>query len=326
MNNNIYSLGQIRRQRTRKKRIIRLSIFCLVLIAGFLAHRFYLQPSTAVPLAKDYPDVLAVTNAFTAPPSVTQSSSLKAVVEKSLEGTQGTYSVVINNLKTGENYLKDDHRVFEAASLYKLWVMATVYQQIQQGKLKETLVLSQSIPTLNKKFSIDPESAEQAEGGITMSVNTALNQMITISHNYAALLLTEKIRLSTVGNWLKQNNFTESTVGTSSELPMTTAAETALFLEKIYKQQLVDAQSSQKMLELLKGQKLNGKLPKNLPPGTVVAHKTGELGWFSHDAGIIFTPKGDYIIVVMSESKSPKGAEERIAQLSKSVYDYFIRQ
>jgi beta-lactamase class A len=55
-----------------------------------------------------------------------------------------------------------------------------------------------------------------------------------------------------------------------------------------------------------------------------MAHKTGELGQVSHDGGIVYTEKGDYIIVVLSESTLPKGAEERIANISKDVYAYFM--
>ena len=77
------------------------------------------------------------------------------------------------------------------------------------------------------------------------------------------------------------------------------------------------------MMELLKNQKLNKKLPKYLPEGTVLAHKTGEIGWVSHDGGIVFQENGDYIIVVLSESSVPAGAEDRIAKISEAAYQYF---
>ena len=77
------------------------------------------------------------------------------------------------------------------------------------------------------------------------------------------------------------------------------------------------------MTTLLKGQVLNEKIPKYLPPNTVFAHKTGELGQYSHDGGIVFANFGDYIIVVLSKSSSPKDANERIAEISKEVYKYF---
>lgn len=252
--------------------------------------------------------------------------SLHEVIEKSLEGTQGTYSVYIKHLKTNESYAHNENRVYESGSLYKLWTMATVFDQLESGELEEDQKLSQGIAVLNRKFSISPENAEQTSGTITLTVKEALNQMITISHNYAALLLTEKIKLSTVGKWLDENKFTNSKVGSDGSAPQTTALDMALFLERLYRAELGSAENTNKMLDLLKAQKLNNKLPLYLPAGTIIAHKTGELGWYSHDAGIVYTQKGDYIIVVLSESSSPKGAEERIGQLSKNVFDYFSKK
>lgn len=249
--------------------------------------------------------------------------SLQQVVEKSLEGTSGTYGIYIKNLKTGESYSFNDNKSFESGSLYKLWTMATVFDQMEAGALKEDDKLSQGIAVLNRKFSIDPANAEQTSGTITLTVKEALNQMITISHNYAALLLTEKVKLSTVSKWLEDNKFTNSKVGTDGSAPTTTPLDIALFMERLHKGELASPENTTKMIDLLKAQKLNNKLPLNLPPGTVIAHKTGELGWFSHDAGIIYTDKGEYLIVAMSESPSPKGAEERIAQLSQNVLNYF---
>lgn len=247
-------------------------------------------------------------------------SKLDEVTSKALKGTKGKYAVVIKNLKSGEEFFLNEHRSFEAGSLYKVWILAAAYKQIEEGKIKEDQVLSQDIETLNKKFKIASESAEQKEGRITLSVKSAMKQMITISHNYAALLVTEKVRVSNVGNFLKDNGFAESAVG---EPPKTTAYDIAVFFEKLYKGELASEENTQIMVDLLKGQKLNNKLPKYLPKEVEIAHKTGELGWFSHDAGIVFSEKGDYIIVVLSESNSPKGAEERIALLSKAVYEYF---
>lgn len=247
-------------------------------------------------------------------------SSLEKAVSNALAGTQGTYAVVIENMSTGKGYALNGDKVFESASLYKLWVMGTVFDKIQKGEIKGDDVLSQRIEVLNREFEIDDELAELKSGGITLSVDSALNQMITISHNYASLLLMEKVRNSQIKEFIRQNGFNASDLGTP---PETTASDTGLFFKKLYRKELVNWEYSEKMIELLKNQKLNDGIPKKLPEGTVVAHKTGELGWFKHDAGIVFAPSGDYIIVILSESESPNGAQERIAEVSEAIYKYF---
>lgn len=250
-------------------------------------------------------------------------NNLENVVKNTLQSTNGVYSVVIKNLKTNETYFLNEHKSYKAGSLYKLWIMAVAFKQIQDGILDETERLSGDIAKLNKKFNIDEEGAELTEGEINFSVASALRQMITISHNYAALLLTEKVKLSNVKAFIKEHNFNETIIG--EELPSTTAFDTALFLEKLYKGELGSIENTQKMIDFLKEQTLNDKIPKYLPSGVVIAHKTGEIDFLTHDAGIVYSNKGDYIIVVMSESTSPSGAEDVIAKISKSVFEYFTK-
>ena len=98
------------------------------------------------------------------------------------------------------------------------------------------------------------------------------------------------------------------------------------FFEKLYKGELIDPMYSQKMLTLLKAQQINHKIPKYLPDTVMIAHKTGELDEFSHDAGIVYTAEGDYVIVLLSDSDNPRAAEEVLARTSESIYSYFTSE
>lgn len=247
-------------------------------------------------------------------------SKLPRIVQDSFKGTNGTYAVVIKNLKTGESYSLNDNRKFQAASLYKLWIMAETYDLIEKAKLDPQKKIKYKIEDLNKKFEISSDSAELTKGELDTTISKALSQMITISHNYSALALTAEIGLSKVGSFLTDNNFVNSGVG---DTPQTTATEIAEFYEKLYRGELGDSDSTQKMIDLLKGQQLNDRIPKYLPDSIEVAHKTGELNFVKHDTGIVFAPNGHYIIVLLSETKDPKSAAEKEALLSKAVYEYF---
>ncbi|MDP3941620.1 MAG: serine hydrolase [bacterium] len=251
--------------------------------------------------------------------------SLASVVQNDLNGAKGDFAVYIKNLKTGELYVYNEHHVFDSASLYKLWVMGEVFEQVTSGRLTMDTKLKEDVEVLNEKFQIASESAELTEGTIEQTVGDSLERMITISDNYSGLLLAWKLRLSTIASYLTRNGFAESKVGGSGESPVTTASDIGLFFEKLYTGKLADPESTDDMLSLLKRQRLNGKLPKLLPEGTVVAHKTGELDTISHDAGIVYTPMGDYIIVVLSDSSAPLSAVERISALSRDVYAYFMK-
>lgn len=252
------------------------------------------------------------------------SKTLARALQNELQGTTGDYGVIFLNFGTGETYFSEENRVYKSASLYKLWIMATAYDQIKAGKLREADVLSENAATLYQKFQLATDSAELEDKTITLSVKEALEKMIIISDNDAALLLAAKVRLANVTAFLKQHGFVESKVGVTDGYPLTTPFEIALFFKKLYRGELTTPEYTEKMVSLLKRQRLNEKLPKYLPSELTIAHKTGELNEFTHDAGIVYTPEGDYLIVVLSESKFPPQAKERVANISKVVYNYFI--
>lgn len=323
-----YSSYDIRRNRrgiVGKKSLTALLIFVLIIFLMFVKSfiqtpkEYVLSASVISPLANEQTETI---------PSPTlaaerESKSLEKIVASALLNTKGEYGVGIINLKTAEQYFLNEHAVFESASLYKLWVMGAVYKKIDDGLLLQDKILSEDIKTLNEKFKINEELAEKKEGNVTLSVREALKQMITKSDNYAALLLAANVRLSNVQVFLNDNGLTESKVGTSELPPTTTTYDITLFFSKLYNGEFSSPVNNEEMMNYLKGQVLNSKLPKYLPLNTVFAHKTGELGQYSHDGGIVFENFGDYIIVVLSKSSSPKDANERIAEISKGVYEYF---
>lgn len=249
-----------------------------------------------------------------------QREGLKNKIEKVLQNSEGRYSIFIKNLSTNETFSQDEHQVFESGSLYKIWVMTAVFEKIKDGEIKEDDELIADVARLNEKFEIDSENTEFKEGKINFSIKSAIFQMITISHNYAALALVDKVGRSAIQDFLQRYGLNESSIGIP---PKTSAWDIAKFFEKLYRGEIIDQDYSQRMLDILSSQKVDDRIPKYLPSDTRVSHKTGDIGWFEHDGGIVYTGKGDYIIVVLSESDFPPGAREKIALLSKAVYDYF---
>lgn len=298
----------------------------IIIIVGYSVFIFFTKNSNTNSLVD--PSVLSNPNLKQngSRETLIKKNPLGDAVEGALVGTRGDYAVVIKNLKTNESYMKNESKLYESGSLYKLWVMATAFKQIQDGTLTKEEVLSDSIVNLNQEFGLSPQEAEMKTGTITITVGNALRQMITISHNYAAMLLTDKVKVSSIENFLQSNGFKYSTLGSGTDVPQSNANEISLFFEKLYKGELANQVYTTEMIDILKAQQFDGGLPKYLPENTLVANKTGDIGWFKHDAGIIFTDIGDYIIVVMSETQSPAGAQDRIALISKAVYEYFTKE
>lgn len=305
--------------RERKNWPLRILIFFLVLlIFGSVG---------VVILTKLKPEAFTASLLWPVPRAIVDSrplpepqSALRKVIEDQLIGTEGTYAVVVKNLKTGEAASVNGERVFPSASIYKLWVMGAVYEQVQLGKMNLDDSIEEDIPALNSYFNIPENAAELTEGTVSFTIESALYQMITISHNYAALSLTKKIGLENLNKFLGEYGLYNIKVGGE---PTITASDVAVFLEKIYNGKVVSDAASKKMIATMAKQTKNERIPKYLPAGVVVAHKTGELDGVAHDAGIVFSPKGDLIMVLLSDSDSPVGAMDREALVAKAVYEYF---
>src|SRR3989304_4985495 len=74
--------------------------------------------------------------------------SLGEIVDSSLKGTRGTYAIVIKNFRSGESFSQNEKRIYEPASLYKLWVLGAAYKQIKEGKLNRDEIISRDIKDL----------------------------------------------------------------------------------------------------------------------------------------------------------------------------------
>lgn len=302
------------RSRRRKKKRLK-TLFFFIIVLTFIVFSVYkissLGKTTSIlsPLAESIEII-----------SETMKNPIQKIAEKELFASEIKYGIVVKNLKTGEGYYYNDSEKFQTASLYKLWAMAAAFEKISDGKLNENEILSGKIEDINEMFNIASEEAELTEGEVTKSVKDAIDKMIVISDNYSALLLVSRIRNASLTSFLKNYGFNNSSIGTP---PQSTAGDIAMFYEKLYKEEIGNKEDSGKMMEILKRQTFNDRIPKYLPDDVIVAHKTGELGSVKHDAGIVFAKKGDYVIVVLSDSNNPAKTAERIARFSESVYKHF---
>ena len=89
------------------------------------------------------------------------------------------------------------------------------------------------------------------------------------------------------------------------------------------------------MLKIMKACQTNTRIPKLLPLGTPVAHKTGTLDKLMVDGGIVYTPKGDYILCLFyngplasredyDKNYLGRDGEQYLAELSREIYDAYM--
>lgn len=247
-------------------------------------------------------------------------SDLETMIENYLKDKEGTFAVYVEDLSTGEVSAVNQDRKFLTASLYKLWVMGEAFNQIKSGKLKEDESLSVEKGVLYEKFELDV-AQENKKDQIGNTVKSAIENMIIISDNDSALLLVNRLGHDNIAKLLMDYGLLESRF---ENPPESSAKDIAQFFEKLYRGEIVDPQYSGKMLDILKRQRLNDRIPKFLPAQVAVAHKTGELDDIKHDAGIVFA-QNPYVLVVLSQTPTPAEAAAVTADLSREIYEFRLR-
>lgn len=245
-------------------------------------------------------------------------------------GSAGEYAVYIKNLKDGKIYKYNENTIFNSASLYKLAILYKVYEDIEKGKLKPSEVLTSDKAELDKKLAGKMAETEETLGDegnveeqdkeeISYRVDFATKLMIRISDNYSALLLAQRVGWTNAEKSLGEKGISFDL--TSKNAPQVNAFSTVQFLERIYRGEAVSAGASKEMTNILLEQQINDRIPKLLPEDIKVAHKTGEIDNFRHDAGIVYGKKADYLFVFLTKTNDPLTASDNIAVASKKIFD-----
>ncbi len=259
-------------------------------------------------------------------PAAAKWAQLEKDVEASLRDFQGVLGYVIKDLDSGRTLTRLPDRRFPSASMVKVPIMAACYQAAEQGRisLHDTLKLKRSDKVRGSGV------LRGAAIGSPLTVEKLLELMITNSDNTAANMLIDLLGYEYLGNTfhalgLESTNLSRKMMDFQSRSRgvenWTTPREMALIMEKIYRRSCISPQVSEQCLELLKRQKVNNRIPRYLPRKVVVAHKTGLEHKVCHDAGIVYTGKGDVLISVLTEGDTGAVIAERmIGRISKSVY------
>lgn len=250
-----------------------------------------------------------------------------------------TVAVSYFDLETGQSVSINEDSVFHAASTMKIPVMIEVLRRAQSGSFS----LDQGILLVNQFASIvdgSPYSLDPGEDGdsalyerigervpvrdlmrrmITRSSNLATNQLIALTgaHNVTATARTLGAgRIQVLRGVEDQKAFDRGMINT------TTSADLAVLLLAIERGQVLSPASSAEMREILLAQEFNAKIPAGLPPGTRVAHKTGEIIAVSHDAAIVYpASRRPYVLVVLTKGiRESRASSALIADISRLVY------
>jgi len=257
-------------------------------------------------------------------------SALRQTLSDEISRFNGEAGVVVKDLGMNWEIAFNKDRLFPSASLAKIPLMAACFFAAEQGRIK----LERNIALKASDKMTGSGALKDMPAGTTFSVGRLIGLMIYDSDNTATNIITNLLGVEYLNNAFK--SFGLKNTGLSRKIAdyrlrdsgienYTTAEDMALLLDKAYRRNLGSKNVSGQCISVLKLTRMNDRIPKYLPAEISVAHKTGLEKSVCHDAGIVFTRQGDFIIVVLTKHTNANSlpSKEFIAKVSLHAYRYF---
>lgn len=247
---------------------------------------------------------------------------LDTAIEGALASFPGDVAVIVSDPRDGMTYEHGADRIFASASLYKLAVMVEAYRSAATGGVS----FDGSTVTITDDDMID--DGVETDSGTTLTVRDALERMITRSDNSCAHALLRLLDTHQVNATAQALGLSATRINTTlpeeertADENTTSARDMARLFSGLVRGTIVGPAASAEMLGVLSRQQINDRLPTGLPDGTPIAHKTGNLDGVAHDAGVITTPFGPRVVVLLTDGFSDYGDVVSLAaQVASDAY------
>lgn len=241
----------------------------------------------------------AKTQAILAPARVNRgytrsSKGIQALLEYWSQSSGGQWGVVVRDFNGTIGASVNPNRQFTSASIYKIYVAYVVYAKADAGQI------SLNSPTSNGN-----------------TVNGCLEVAIVRSDNPCAEVLGDMIGWHANDGFLRSHGFGSTTLNSGGL--KTTAQDSATFMLSLQNGTLLSAGSQGALLDKLRHNVYRSGIPAG-SSGIPVADKIGSLDTYQHDVGIVYHPKGAYVLSVMSFGSSMSKIRELAAQV-RAVMD-----
>jgi beta-lactamase class A len=265
------------------------------------------------------------------------SPDVMADIQRLIRASGADVAVAFRTLDDREELFIQPDVSFHAASTMKVPVLIELYRQTRAGALS----LDAEIPVVNEfhsivdgsPFTLDPGDDSDAEvykhiGG-SMSYRALAEAMITVSSNFATNLIIEHLGAKNIQKTMDAIGAKEMHVlrGVEDDSAFqkglnnsTTARALMAVMETIARGKAVDESASSEMVAILKRQTFNSRIPAGLPPGTPVAHKTGEITRIQHDAAIVYGPRPFVLVILVRGLDDPARGSALAADITRVLY------
>ncbi|HEY6968994.1 MAG TPA: serine hydrolase [Candidatus Angelobacter sp.] len=243
----------------------------------------------------------------------------------------GVLAVAIKDLTSEEEFFINPDEVMPQASSIKITVLAELYRQAQQGKLKlkdEYVVRKEDlVPGSDIMLGLTP-------GTTRLTLRDLATMMIAVSDNSATNVLIDRVGLDNVNLMLEgqglhvtrlRRKMMDLKAASEGRENVSTPREMMTLLDTIYRGKLLNKEMTEDYFKVLSTHK-DSALLQGLPDDVIAASKPGELEAVRNDSGIIFVKNRPYVLCVMTAYlKDEKEGSAAIRKISALAYSYFDR-
>jgi beta-lactamase class A len=226
---------------------------------------------------------------------------------------------------------------FHAASTMKIPVMIELFRQANEGRLRldDPLTIHNEFHSIadGSPYNLDPADDSESDlykaEGQTRTLSQLCELMITVSSNLATNLLIQKLGIDNIrstvhtlgADGMNVLRGVEDSKAFAKDLNNTTTARgLQILLTAIANGKAVNPDSSRQMIEILQRQHFNEGIPAGLPPGTRIAHKTGEITKIHHDAAIVYAPRPFVLVILVRGLADQKDSSALMADITRALY------
>lgn len=249
------------------------------------------------------------------------SLTLEKRIDAELCGLDATMCVYADDLR-GHVVERGADEPFESASTIKIFVLGCLYDRAEQGKASLDEVL-----TYEDRHFVDGSGMIRSLGpGAKLRAGDAATLMIICSDNIATNMLIDYLGLDTINAFIRSIGCGPTTLhrrlasdNWGEPLGTITPRDMGHFFALLARGELVSPAASAAMRAILRQQHYNAMLTGNLPPYYTdaeesgadpdliyTASKSGSMDACRNDGGLVHTPYGDYVVVLMCKDFANK--------------------
>lgn len=257
----------------------------------------------------------------------------------SYDGLMGIY---INDMKGNKIEISIDEK-FETASTIKAFILGCLYDEVYAGRKS----LDEMLTYQEKHYVNGSGILQSLSCGVTMTAKNIATLMIIVSDNIATNMMIDYLGIDTINHFIESSGFKDTKLYNVldfekyRQLGTTTPRDYGHLYEKILEGTYVNKEASEDMLEIFKKQHYNSMLTKRFPQALIdedtyeeeliyVASKSGSMNACRNDGGIVSTPYGKYVIVLLNKNfhdpvyYGDHPATEFGSKISRLIFDTYM--